>query len=182
VLIERYGGVEKHFRHWQPAELPELPDLAKRQGPWESALEVGLGIVFLLWWTGVIHFPIPTGNAQFRLEPAPVWMQFYWPILAISAVQLVHNLIQWLRPRWKAVRWLLGAATAVAGLVLAMAIYQAGHWATVVPLAMAPAQAADLEASLNLALRIAIVAVTVIWTLQSLGALYRLARNQLRAS
>ena len=110
------------------------------------------------------------------MEAAPVWQQLYLPILLLALARLVHNVIQWLRPRWKAVRLVLGAATAIGALALLPVLYSAGEWARIVPMGMPADAAMGLQDSLNLALRIAIIAVGVIWLLGCLGELWRLGR------
>ena len=176
AVLERSGFVAEHRLNWKPDQLPDILD--KQQGPWESAAEVALGIAFLLWWTGTIHVPWTTGGRDFHIEPSPIFMQLYWPILILASVRLVHNLIQWLRPRWKTLRGLLSAGTAIGGLAILALIYQAGQWATVVSTGMASEQAVKLQESLNLSLRIAIVVVGVIWTFQCMAELWRLARGR----
>ena len=180
VMLERSGFPAEHLQSWNPAQLPDVAD--GRQGPWETAAEVGLSVAFLLWWAGLFHLPYAAGAADFRIEPAPIFAQLYWPILILAAARLVHNLIQWLRPRWKLLRALVGGLTALAGLVLLAIIYQAGHWATIVPTGMPAAQAAELQTSLNLALKIAIVAIGVIWTFACLGGLWKLSRARSAAA
>lgn len=178
AVLERTGFPAEHLVNWVPDQLPDVLD--KQPGKWESAAEVALGIAFLLWWTGTIHVPWHTGGADFRLEPSPIFTQLYTPILVLVSVRLVHNLIQWLRPRWKTLRGVLSAATALGGLAILALIYQAGHWVTVVSTGMAAGQAARLQESLDLSLRIAIIVVGVVWTLQCLGELWRLFRGRLQ--
>jgi hypothetical protein len=175
ALIERYGGAERHFRHWDPSQLPEVS--AKQPGPWESAFEVGLSVVFLLWWVDLIRLPNFAAGSSFRMEPAPIWNELFWPILALAAARLAYNLLVWLRPGWRLSRALLGAATAVGGIVILVAVYRAGHWVTVVPTGIDADSAMGLQSSLHLALRIAIIAVGVIWVIGSAGELWRLARS-----
>ena len=170
AALERTGFPAEHLRRWDPAQLPEVED--KQPGPWESAIEVAFSAGFLLWWMGLIHIPFAGGHG-FRIEPAPIFAQLYWPILVLAALRLVHNLVQWLRPRWSLVRTALAGLTAVGGLALLAILYLAGHWAVIVPQGMDVARAAELEASVNLALRIAIVVAAVIWTFQALLGLYR---------
>jgi hypothetical protein len=177
ALLERTGFPAEHIGEWNPAQLPEVED--KQPGRWESGVEVALGIAFLLWWTGVVRVPYAAG-APFRIEPAPVFAQLYWPILVLAAVRLVHNLIQWLRPGWTLVRALIGGATAVAGLVLLALIYRAGQWVTVVPTGMPAAQAAELQTSLNFALKMALVVAAVVWTYACVSGLWTLWRARAR--
>ncbi len=175
ALIERYGGAERHFRHWNPSQLPDVS--AKQPGPWESAFEVGLSVLFLLWWVDLIQLPDFAAGSSFRMEPAPIWNELFWPILALAAARLVYNLLVWLRPRWRLARGLLGAATAVGGILILIAVYRAGHWVTVVPTGIDADSAMGLQTSLHLAFRIAIIAVGVIWAIGSVGELWRMARS-----
>lgn len=176
AALERAGFPADHIRRWNPAQLPDIGD--EQPGPWKSAAEVALSLAFLLWWAGLFTLPIPTGGAGFRIEPAPVFAELYWPILILAAARLLHNLIQWLRPRWKLVRALTDGLTAIGGLVLLALIYRAGQWATIVPTDMSAHEAADLQTSLNLALKIAIVVTGVVWTFACLGALWKLSRGR----
>jgi hypothetical protein len=177
ALLERTGFPAAHIGEWNPAQLPEVED--KQPGRWESAVEVALGIAFLLWWTGVVRVPYAAG-AEFRIEPASIFAQLYWPILILAAVRLVHNLVQWLRPGWTLVRALIGGATATAGLVLLALIYRAGKWVTIMPTGMPPAQAAELQTSLNLALKIALVVAAVVWAFACVSGLWTLRRARAR--
>lgn len=176
AVIERVGFPADHVVKWVPENLPDVLD--KQQGPWESAAEVALGIVFILWWTSTIHIPWTTGGADFHLQPSPIFAELYWPILILASVQLMHNLIKWLRPRWKAVLGVLGTVTALGALALLFVVYQDGHWVTVVSTGMAAEQAAKLQESLDLSLRIAFVVVAVIWTFGIIGGLFRMVRNR----
>ena len=49
-------------------------------------------------------------------------------------------------------------------------LYRAGSWAVIVPTELAPAEAAQLQASVNLALRIAILVAAIVWAFQGLQA------------
>jgi hypothetical protein len=177
AILERTGFSADHIGNWNPAQLADVED--GQPGPRESAAEVALGIAFLLWWTGVFRLPYAAGAADFRIEPAQIFAQLYWPILILAAARLVHNLIQWLRPRWRLVCGLIGGLTAIAGLVLLAMVYRAGLWATIVSTGMPAAEAAELQTSLNLALKIAIVVTGVVWTFACLGALWKLIRSRL---
>ena len=99
VVLERSGFPAEHLQRWNPAQLADVED--EQPGPWKSAAEVALTIAFLLWWAGLFSLPFAIGGAGFRIEPAPIFAELYWPIFALAAARLVHNLIQWLRPRWQ---------------------------------------------------------------------------------
>ena len=174
ALIERFAGASvKHMRRWKPMELPELN--ASQPSVYESVFEVSVGILILLWWFGLI--PTPQFNASFRLAAAPVWQALFWPVAGLMVLQLIFNLVRWLRPRWTVVRALLGTVNAVAALAIAAIVYRAGHWITVVPVSMDQAQVSALQGALDLAFRIGIVVVLIIWLLNFGAELWRMARS-----
>ena len=175
VFIERFGGGSAtKCRHWKPSELPDVVDRQPSRA--NSIFEVGLGLLFLLWWVGMIPTP-PLSPGQFELRAAPVWATVFWPITSLLAARLVYNLVVWLRPRWKTVRGLLGVATAVGAIMIAAFIYRAGSWMTVVSTGLPSDQTAALQASLDLALKIALVVVTVVWSIGIVAWLWRRARG-----
>ena len=172
AVMERAGFPGDHIRRWTPEQLPDVRD--KRKSVWESAFELAAGIIFLLWWAGIVYLPIPTGGAAFRMEAAPIFTQLYWPIFALVAVRLVDNLIEWVRPRWTLVRSILTAGTTIAGLALLALIYRAGQWATIVSAGMPADKVVQLSQAVNLSLKIAIVVTGVVWTWQAVVVLWRL--------
>lgn len=176
AVIERTGIAADPLVNWIPDDLPNVID--KQKGPWESAFEVAASVAFLLWWTGVIHLPFTTMDADFRLVPGAIFTELFWPILILASARLVHNLIQWLRPNWKVVRGALNVATAVGGLVLLAIVYQSGDWVTVVSQGMAAEQVAKLQESLVLSFRITFIVIAVVWTLGTLGAVWKLVRGR----
>ena len=178
AVMERAGFPADHIKRWVPDQLPDVKD--KRKSVWESVFEIAAGILFLLWWAGIVHFPMPTGGADFRIEAAPIFAQLYWPIFALVAVRLVDNLIEWVRPRWTLVRSVLTIGTTIAGLVLLALIYRAGQWATIVSTGMPADKVAQLGEALNLSLKIAIVVTGVVWTWQAVVVLWRLLRKRQR--
>jgi hypothetical protein len=139
--------------------------------------ELTAGILFLAWWTGLIHLPWAAGGKGFRMEAAPIFVQLYWPILWLMVAKLIHSLIVWLRPDWRVVRGALAAATMAAGIALLAIIYKAGHWVTIVSTGMPAEEAVKLDQAVNLGLSIAFIPVGVIWLWQSVTALWRLWRG-----
>lgn len=181
AVLERTGFPAEHVRKWTPEQLPAVED--KQKSVWESAFEVAANVLAILWWIGLIHLPWTNGNSEFRMEPAPIFAQLYWPILALLAVRLVENLADWVRPGWRVLRGTLAVATTLVGLGLVAVLYRAGPpWAVVTPLAMPAQQAADLANSVNLGLKIGIVAVGVIWAWQGVQTLWRLVQGKRSAA
>jgi hypothetical protein len=154
-------------------ELPELN--AAKPSIYESVFEVAVGILILLWWFGLI--PTPQFGGSFRLVAAPVWQTLFWPVAGLMVLQLGFNLVRWLRPRWMAVRGVLGAINAAAAIVLAAIVYRAGTWITVVPTTMGQAEAGALQAALDLAFRLGIIVVLIVWLLNFGAELWRAVRS-----
>jgi hypothetical protein len=120
---------------WEPDGLPGLdePDTAGGHAPSyaRAVAEFIFGVLLLAWLLllpghpyllmgpGVYYF----GSLPYRL--APVWMQFYWAVVALNVVQTGWNLINLLTGAWQGPRRLQHlAAKALAfvplGLLLAV--------------------------------------------------------------
>lgn len=179
AVIERTGWLTDHLSRWSPEHLPDLGDLkfkTKPKNPWEYLFEVTIGIGFILWWARVIPIPILYTNVKgLTLTPDPIWNAMWLPILLLLIAGTVVNLVQWLRPRWKAVRAVLSAGTTVAGVAVTVLIYQAGHWVTATSTTMPAERIAHIDRSTNLGIRYAIIAFGVIWILQCGKELWRIA-------
>lgn len=179
AVLERVNFKPGDTLEWKPDELPDVLD--KQPGPWGSAMEVALSIAFILWWVGAIVLPWRGGDADFQLQPSAIFAELWLPILVLASVRLVHNVIQWLRPRWKTVKGLTNAATALGGLAILFLIYQSGRLVTVVSTGMAAEQAMKLQESLDLSFRITVIVIAVVWTFQCIAALWKLARARATA-
>jgi hypothetical protein len=181
AILERKGFPEEHLRNWTPAQLPDPLDKPKSQ--WESAVEVGLGIAFLLWWTGVVTIPAIVVGDVVRIAAAPIWQDFYWPIVTIVAVQLAVNVMEWVRPRWKTAKSILTIGLCAATLAIVAGVYRAGSWVVVAPTARTNAeQAAKLTESVDLALQIALAVVALLMVFQALGEAWKLVRSRMVAT
>lgn len=174
ALVERFGGSSvKQSRRWRPQELPEPNN--GRPSIYESIFGVTFGTLVLLWWLGA--FPTPQFGGNFRLDAAPVWQTVFWPVAALLTTQLIFNLVRWLRPRWKIVRGLLGALNAVAVLIIALIVFRAGRWITVISKGADPSQVASLQSALDLSCRIAIIVTVIAFALNIAAELWRMARS-----
>jgi hypothetical protein len=180
AVLERRGFPEEHLRNWIPGQLPDPLDKPKSQ--WESALEVGFGIAFLLWWTGVVTIPRIGGDDAVRVVAAPIWTEFYVPILVIAAAQLAVNLMEWVRPRWKTAKSIFTIGLCVATLAVIAGLYRAGTWVIVEPGGRDPARASGLAESVDVAIQMAFVVVAIMMTLQALGEMWKLVRSRMVAS
>lgn len=176
AVLERTGFAADHVRNWRPDQLPPAEHPASRR--WESAIEIGIGIAFILWWTGSFALPIPSNRGGLVLEAAPVWADYYWPILALAVIQLAIALVKWLRPGWRVVRFALGIINAVATLLLIAGLHRAGSWVVVRATTMEPAEAARVAESVNLALGVGMVAVAMVMVVTTLVDFWKAARGR----
>lgn len=179
ALIERRGGVNP-AGDWKLDDLPSLDDLV-RDSRRDAPLEIVFGAIFVLWWFGFIPFP-PEGWQQFVVTPAPVWAGLFWPIGITVAARLVMSVLALAPSRLAPLRHALGVATTLAGIVIVIALFQAGHWIDFAPGTTSAAETAQIEESVNLAIRIALVVCTIVWTLGGLGWLWKWARGRTRAA
>jgi len=178
AVIERTGWITGYLGRWSPEHLPDLGNLkikTKPQSMWESAFEVVAGIGIILWWTGVIPLPVVHADGKgLTLAPDSIWTTMWLPILVLLVARTVFNLVQWLRPRWKAVRGVLSVGTAAAAIAVLAIVYQAGHWVTVTSATMPAGKLAEIDRSTNLSIRYAIIAVGLVLVLRCGKELWQL--------
>lgn len=159
---ERTGVVAKHIAAWNPAHLPTY-EHQRKKGRWESPFEVGLGLLFLLFWSGLIPMDVGHTVNGIRIAPTPVWSAYYWPVLILSAARLVYNAIEWLRPNWKKAHFILGMATLIGGIAVISRFRADGPWAATTPVADVASQAGQVAASINTAIGIALLVAMIAW-------------------
>jgi hypothetical protein len=129
VVIERLN-LQRFVYQWRPRQLP--PVNAKSKSPFERVVEIGMEVVFILWWTGLIQFRnwIPPFGAL-TVELAPVFQAWFWPVLGYSVFEMAMNLVGLLRPGWVRLNAGLSLARSLAGASLCAGLLQAGHWLNV---------------------------------------------------
>jgi len=183
AILERIQPDFPARKTWSPRDLPAVRppkrDELSRTG---SAFEVVFGGWFLLWWAGLLHWPILgiTLDSSVQVAPAPVWQTLYWPILALAVSMPALSAINLICPWWTLWRAVVRLVNQVVTVILAAWLLHAGTWFTVAAPTLSPGRTADLERSLNLGLLIAflwMVAITAIAIVRhDLPRLRRLAR------
>lgn len=90
--------------------------------------------VFVLWWTGVLHFPglmhIGLRGEDATVTAAPIWGQLHGAILIYALGQMAIDLASLISPYAVRMRAAAQVAIAGAGLWLTWLIFEAGHWFT----------------------------------------------------
>ena len=176
AVLERNDFPANHVAKWAPDQLPELDD--QPQGAWRSAIEVGLGIAFLLWWTGAVS--IPAG--PIRIEAGPAFAAYYMPVLLLVSAQLAVNVLKWLRPRWQTPTRFLSIGLTVATVALIASIYRAGTWVTATAVNVDASHATRIAESVNLSIKAALLVTAVALIIQALGEARKLLLSRQRAS
>lgn len=174
VVMERIG-MAKVFANWRPRDLPARGVGRK---PFQVASEMAMSGVFLLWWTHVIYFrnllPIPP---TVRIELAPVWSDFYWPVIAFSVGEMAINALELFRPGMARSIAGLSAIKNTAGAVILVQIIRSGHLVDVTATGMAPGGAAAMEGAFNMALTSGLGVTALVFVGKAIYHLWRLVRE-----
>ena len=174
AVLERQNFPIEHLRKWTPESLPDF--VPARRSQWESAIELGMGTAFLLWWVGAIDFAVLGHTESFRLEPAPVWNRYWLPVLVLISVSIVASLARLLLPGLRKLHIVLTLAVSALTLAILAGLYRAGEWVRAVPTGIDPDQLARIMQSVDLSLRIAFAVAVVVTLVQCAIELRRLFR------
>ncbi|MCR5877073.1 hypothetical protein [Phenylobacterium sp. J367] len=170
VAVEHSGGMGR-FARWRPSELP--PVKARPRSRFDTVVEVGLGVVFILWWVGAIRFrDFAPGELQMTLGMAATWDAWRMPVLAYLLFELGANLLALLRPAWVRANAALRLVRNAAGAGLLYGIAQTGPWIVFSD----PTQHSVTEATLNRGFGIGLAAASVVMALMAAHSAWRLVR------
>ena len=96
---------------WSPAALPAVekePEIGKKPRSFAQAVaEVIFGFLFLVWLLLIPRYPfllLGPGALYLRVSPfqlAPVWIQFYWWMVALNVLQLAWRSVDLGRGTWQ---------------------------------------------------------------------------------
>ncbi len=175
VGLEQAGAV-RLLRKWRPGGLPPVGVTPRSR--FDLVVEIGMGLVFLLWWVGALRFHnfIPD-YAQIEVNLAPVWSAHYWPILGYAAADIAVNVLALTHAGWRRGILLLSAARYVAGGAILLSVLQAGRWATISGTRPA-AELTGLQEALDLALRLGLVALISVFAVKAAVELWRGVRGR----
>lgn len=183
AAIERGWIKTGDFGKWRVADLPYVTP-KKGWFPsstrFEALFEVVVSVVFILWWVGVVDFPVAemalTRHDGVTMTVGPIFSQLHLPILLLAVGQVVSSLIVVLRPAWIAPRAVAEIVLAIGGLILAGLLWRAMPWLTVTS-PEGPGEAlARLQTWLDGSLKVTIVVVVAVNAGKILIEGWRLAR------
>jgi hypothetical protein len=166
AAFERFGKAG-FLRDWKPSRLPPADRGQRRRSAMVG--EIGVDVVFILWWLGVIHFkdlfPYPV---QLSVALAPVWAAWRWPILVYAAWEIAANLLALARPAWTRTNTGLFIGRYLYFVAILGEVFQAGHWVTVSSPVVTPQVLAIIQANFDLGMRVGI-GITILGVLARVG-------------
>jgi hypothetical protein len=135
AVIDRH--MAKHPDSWDPkkpnpAHFPALK-VARAEGPrvsrMESVSQIIALCIFLVWLRTVRSVPfLILGPAAAFLKAAPVWGQFYVPIVVLTLATMAQSVVNLIRPDWVRLRYLTRVGSHVVGLIIIFLLLRAGSW------------------------------------------------------
>ncbi|WP_372784155.1 hypothetical protein [Phenylobacterium sp.] len=150
--IERFGKTQV-LQRWKPSHLP--PAGGKQRSRFELGAEIGADVVFIAWWSGLIHFADLIPYPDFlRIDMAPVWTVWHWPILSYYVVEMIANLVAIARPGWIRGNAAILAVRYLVGIAILIQVVRAGHWLTVSSPAIPPHALAIVQTNVDLGMHI----------------------------
>lgn len=172
ALLDRSTPMQRRlFSRWRPKHLP--PPVKRRKGRGSAGFEVGVGVVFILWWTGVIRFS-PQAGEGLQVSLGAGWAPFFWPVLAYAVAQLAIDVVDLVRPDWAKASALGGLVVNLCGVGLALALTTISPVAEVV--GSDPARVARLEHGIALGIDIALLGAVAVLIAEAFGDGLRLVR------
>jgi hypothetical protein len=92
---------------------------------------VALGVT-IGWLRAAQYSPFMIfGPAAEFIKPAPIWHQFYWPIVALALAGMAQAGINLIRPDWVRLRTLYQLVSNVVWLAILFFLLRAGNWIVV---------------------------------------------------
>jgi hypothetical protein len=153
AAFERFGksGV---LQDWKPRHLP--PAEGKSRSPANLGAEIIVDVVFLAWWFGLIHFRNYLPAFFLRVDLAPVWDAWRWPIAAYYAVEIAADAYALARPGRIQLNTGVLIARYFAALAILVGLLQAGHWLVVSSTRIPADVLAKIQTNFDLGFRIGI--------------------------
>ncbi len=181
AVMERTGAGDSLVRRWRPRDLPRVTE--KPATSFERIAELTWGVIFLLFWVGLLRLPewSDAAGRQVHVRGAPVWTGLYWPVIALVVGRMVIGVVALLQPGWVRLRTGLTFAVTLGNLALVAMVWRAQHWVVVSGEGLTPAELGGLQVAIELGIRIALVVVGLVAIIQALVEAWRLRTASRRA-
>ena len=175
IGVEQGGGVSRLAR-WRPSRLP--PPRLRTRSRFDHVVEIGFGLIFILWWVGVIRLrDLAPGALESAIVMAPTWDLWRGPVLAYLLFELFANVLSFVRPAWARTNATLRLMRNLAGAGLLAGIAQTGPWIEVAD----AARHSLSEATINSWMQIGFTATAVVMLVLAVHSAWRLVQSLGRA-
>jgi len=130
ALLDRYQVKFKHADNWNPRKLPRVPGTQDAMARWNHLAGAIFGAAAAAFWVSLMwqrsEFSFTHGT---RLILGPIWKQVYWPVLGVTVMSALFDLLSSLYPRWTRVRSRVRIGLDICGLIIAAVLLKAGNFA-----------------------------------------------------
>lgn len=175
IGVEQGGGVGRLAR-WRPSQLP--PPRLRTRSRFDHVVEIGFGVIFILWWVGMIRFRDLAPEAlEGAVTMAPTWDLWRGPVLAYLLFELFANALSFARPAWVRANATLRLMRNLTGAGLLAGIVQTGPWLEVAD----SVQHSLSEAAINRWMEIGLIASAVAMLALAVHSAWRLVQSLGRA-
>jgi hypothetical protein len=148
--------------NWKVADLPQLSGGKKLfvKSRFEGMFELAVTLLFIGWWTRLVPFPaaqITQDHHDLQLVLSPILQTLWWPILALSIVQIPSSLIAVVKPGWVRGRSAVEIVCSLGGLALVAVLWPMRPLVTVIAPDANVAGLAHLQQLLDQSIQIGLV-------------------------
>jgi len=181
AILERYPH-ETTFQ-WDPRRLPRVPPAIAATAPqpvsrFNAIAEVLAGIGASLLWIDLMWFPKSLEVNGVFIAPAPIWHNFFWPILLVTLGYAAAGLVTCLRPWWTRTRSSVVLAADAVTLVLMGALVNMGPWVLVAAPDLPAAAVANANHWANTGMSIGLSVGIIITLVDTVRAARQLVRQK----
>jgi hypothetical protein len=179
ALLERSQVKVRFLDNWDPASLPAVSGVDAERVPLsESIFGLVFGALFLLYWLAVPPFDqIALGaDDEVTVRLAPIWREFYLPIIVLVLIGIVQSAVNLVRPHWIRFRQIARILTDVSVIVIAYLLLRTPNLVLIIVEATGdPTAHADKAAMLSKAIASGIAIAAAVFAVDLLVNLWRVA-------
>jgi hypothetical protein len=177
ALLERWQVKFRFLDNWDPSALPAVTGVdAERVPLTESIFGLILGTLFLLYWLAVPPFDrIVFSGDGVTVRLAPIWREFYFPIMFLILIGIAQNGINLVRPHWIRSREIARIVTDVSVIVLIYLVLRTRELISIVDSAGDPTKYAEQAALLNKVIAFGLAVTAAVFAVDLLLNLWRIA-------
>jgi hypothetical protein len=178
AALERWQVKIRFLETWDPAALPAVSSVDAERVPLsESIFGLIFGALFLLYWLAVPPFDrIAVGGEGVRVQLAPIWRQFYLPVMFLILIGIVQTGVNLVKPHWIRFREITRIVTDVIVIVMAYLILRTKDLVLIIVEATGdPTAHADKAAMLNKVVAFGIAVAAAVFAVDMIINLWRIA-------